>query len=89
MKEPPPTLVPIVDGEQRPEDAVALPMFNHEALTIGRGDDVMLNLIDETRPREAASHGQPGPLVHRKQARIELWNSAYWLHVLGANIHAW
>jgi hypothetical protein len=41
---PPPALVPVVDGVQQPEAAEALPVVEGGALTIGRGDDVTLNL---------------------------------------------
>ena len=48
---PLPALVPIVDGAQRPEDAEALPVIDGYSLTIGRGDGVMLKLVDDARPR--------------------------------------
>ena len=80
---PPPALVPIVDCVQRPEDAEALPVIEGGALTIGRGDDVILNLTDEARPSEAAGPGQPGQLVHRQHARVVLRGGAYWLDVQG------
>ena len=75
--------MPIVDCVQRPEDAEALPVIEGGVLTIGRGDDVILNLTDEARPSEAAGPGQPGQLVHRQHARVVLRGGAYWLDVQG------
>ena len=83
---PPPALVPIVDCVQRPEDAEALPVIEGGALTIGRGDDVILNLTDGARPSEAAGPGQPGQLVHRQHARVVLRGGAYWLDVQGSQM---
>ena len=77
-----PALVPIVDSVQRPEDAEALPMIDGKSLTIGRGDNVMLNLVDETRPSESID-----ATVSSLRGTTSAAKSSRALEVFGGSLH--
>ena len=77
--EQPPALVRVVGGAQQLDQAEPLPVIEGGRLTVGRGEDAMLELTDGER-------GEAPQLVHSKHAEVIRSGGAYYLIVLGTQM---